>query len=543
MFFLYKLNWKRILISVGVGVAVFCILAFGLFNWAGKQEAPLAAEMPLLGSPNLVEFALYRTGPDIPVTLSATSVERDLTIYILDEELEPVPGVGFQVEATDPEGNAAKFDDKEKSGRIYVEGLQPGDYTIALMQTQRYITPEPVTVQVKDKVERVVIANIEEKIVSSSDVNAPAEDGGYGGHTGQAEAPSALVDTIEFYESNTLTIDNEKTVPLLDENGNQIIRYRPVVSGDGFLLLLSGDPSEHIPEVDMEGYCLADAVVFDENGQPVKGEDGAEVFQLEKVAQTTVINEPTIIYQGWQTLDGNKYYFDLEGNPVTGPQVIQGVSYVFSEDGIMQKQLVGIDVSTYQTGVNWANVRDAGVHFAMIRAGYRGYGTGVLVEDDMFRSHAAGASAAGIKVGVYYFTQAINEKEAVEEASACIAIIKKYGIPVSYPIAIDVEFSNGAHSGRADRLSGDQRTRVAEAFCETIRSAGYTPMIYSSKSWFESSSSLITSRLAPNYKIWVAHWTSQTNYAGRMDMWQYTSSGSVPGIPGRVDMNISYLGY
>jgi GH25 family lysozyme M1 (1,4-beta-N-acetylmuramidase) len=180
----------------------------------------------------------------------------------------------------------------------------------------------------------------------------------------------------------------------------------------------------------------------------------------------------------------------------------------------------------------------------MIRAVYRGYGSGVLVEDDKFKMHAQGAQAAGIKVGLYYFSQAINEREAVEEASAAVAIAKKYGIAVSYPIAIDIEYSNSNRNGRADSLSGAQRTAVARAFCDTIRNAGYTPMIYASKSWFENPSFLDINQLT-SYRIWLAHWgVAQTSYnRSRIDIWQYTSDGNVPGISGRVDMNISYMGY
>ena len=139
-------------------------------------------------------------------------------------------------------------------------------------------------------------------------------------------------------------------------------------------------------------------------------------------------------YTGWQTLDGATYYFDKNGNKVTGSQVIQGIQYTFSGDGV-RSGTIGIDVSKFQSSINWKKVKNAGINFAIIRCGYRGYGSGVLVEDPMFASHISGAKAAGLRVGVYFFSQAISEAEAVEEASMAVKLARRYG--VNMPIAID----------------------------------------------------------------------------------------------------------
>ena len=265
-------------------------------------------------------------------------------------------------------------------------------------------------------------------------------------------------------------------------------------------------------------------IKYDTKSAPVYDTSSAKVYETETVKT----------YYGWQTIDGATYYFDKNGKKVTGQQVIQGISYTFSSDGV-RSGTIGIDVSKYQTGINWTKVKNAGINFVMIRCGYRGYGSGVLVEDPMYRSHISGAKAAGLRVGVYFFSQAINEAEAVEEASMAVSLAKKYGI--NMPIAIDSEYANGGR-GRADGLSKSARTAVTKAFCDTVKSAGYTPMVYASKSWF--SDHLNVSALS-SYRIWVAHYSDKCGYTGTYHIWQNTDKGKVDGVPGYVDMNISSI--
>ena len=276
----------------------------------------------------------------------------------------------------------------------------------------------------------------------------------------------------------------------------------------------------------------------------VKDEDGkykeAVYADYYKDVQLYVFNEPEYVYTGWQTINGNTYFFDKNGKKVTGPQVIQGVKYEFNAEGILiqdKNGILGIDVSKWNGSINWSEVKASGINYVIIRCGYRGSSTGVLVEDSLFKSNIQGAKAAGLKVGVYFFTQAVNEVEAVEEASMCLELAGKYGL--SYPVFLDVEYTTGKN-GRADGLDKATRTAVTKAFCETIKNGGMTPGVYSSKTWFDDH--LDYGQLSA-YKIWVAHYTSKTDFAKRYDLWQYSSKGSVNGIEGRVDMNYSYLGY
>lgn len=240
-------------------------------------------------------------------------------------------------------------------------------------------------------------------------------------------------------------------------------------------------------------------------------------------------------YTGWQTIDGKRFYFDKNGNPVTGDQIIQGMKYTFNSDGTLQVNgVMGIDVSKHNGAIDWNAVKNAGVNFVIIRCGYRGSATGVLVEDQTFRTNIQGASAAGLKVGIYFFSQAVNEVEAVEEASLTVDLIKKYKI--TYPVYMDVESANG----RADGLDAGTRTQVIGAFCKTIIDSGYTAGVYANKTWLGSK---MNAGALGGYKIWLAQYAAAPTYSGRYEMWQYSSKGSIPGISGNVDLNISYMSY
>lgn len=195
----------------------------------------------------------------------------------------------------------------------------------------------------------------------------------------------------------------------------------------------------------------------------------------------------------------------------------------------------GIDVSKWNGDIDWDKVKADGVEFVMIRCGYRGTTMGSLIEDPNFLVNIRGAKAAGLDVGVYFFTQAINEVEAVEEASMVIALCEGYEL--DYPVMIDSEGAGG--NGRADSLDVETRTKVCKAFCETIENAGYEAGVYASRSWYNAN--LEVNKLE-KYRIWLAEYRSTPLYSGYYDMWQYTSKGKVDGIEGNVDLNISYIG-
>lgn len=197
-----------------------------------------------------------------------------------------------------------------------------------------------------------------------------------------------------------------------------------------------------------------------------------------------------------------------------------------------EEATLGIDVSKWNKEIDWELVKESGIDFAIIRCGYRGSKTGALVEDPYFAKNIKGAKAAGVKVGIYFFTQALNETEAVEEASTALALLN--GEKLDYPIFIDTESSGG----RADGIDVDTRTAVCDAFCKTIEKNGYKSGVYASRSWFYNK---VNDDKLSQYIRWLAEYRKEPLYTGKYEIWQYTSKGSVPGIEGRVDLNQSYL--
>lgn len=186
----------------------------------------------------------------------------------------------------------------------------------------------------------------------------------------------------------------------------------------------------------------------------------------------------------------------------------------YEDDKYVSK--VGIDVSYYQGEIEWEKVKQAGVEFVIIRLGYRGYGNGKLVVDKNFHKYIQEAINVGIDVGVYFFSQAINEQEAIEEADFVINNIQKYDI--AYPVCFDTEKIKNDIS-RAENLSINERTNVTVAFCEKIKNAGYVPMIYANAKWLTT---VLDLHKLQQYKIWYADYQAEPIYPYDFTMWQYT---------------------
>lgn len=194
----------------------------------------------------------------------------------------------------------------------------------------------------------------------------------------------------------------------------------------------------------------------------------------------------------------------------------------------------GIDVSKWQKDIDWEAVAASGVTFAIIRCGYRGSSTGCLVEDPYFLRNIQGAKDAGIEVGVYFFTQAVNEVEAVEEASMVVSLCRDYEL--DYPVFIDTESAGG--NGRADQLDAAERTAVCRAFCTTMQNAGYQAGVYASRNWYYER---LEDEQLQEYVLWNAEYREAPLYTGNYSIWQYTSNGHIDGINTRVDLNLSYI--
>lgn len=244
------------------------------------------------------------------------------------------------------------------------------------------------------------------------------------------------------------------------------------------------------------------------------------------------------------TEDDPEYHKYLENND---PYGIMTMSALWGADSLTHQnrfsgvsKFYGIDVSYYQGNIDWKKVKNSGVEFVIIRVGYRGYGSaGTLVEDPKFKTYLDGATKAGLKVGVYFYTQAITTAEAKAEAKFVLDRIKGYSLQM--PVYYDIE-SVDYDTGRLDSagLSKAQKTALCTAFCDTIIKSGYSAGVYANYTWLNYY--IDGAGLGKKYPIWLAHYTSNTNYDQRMDMWQYSGSGTVSGISAYTDVNVWYSG-
>ncbi len=202
-----------------------------------------------------------------------------------------------------------------------------------------------------------------------------------------------------------------------------------------------------------------------------------------------------------------------------------------------QISYLGVDLSKYQSKVDFAAIQNEGIDFCILRVGSRGYETGVIQEDEKFEEFITGAEAVGMPVGLYFFSQAVTVAEAVEEANFVISKIGEHKI--TYPIAYDMEFIANDNS-RIETLTKAEKTDIALAFLQRIEEAGYTGMVYGNKEWLLKRVEL---HRFEDYDVWLAQEDDIPDYPYVYSMWQYTKQGEVYGIEGYVDLNISFIDY
>jgi len=205
----------------------------------------------------------------------------------------------------------------------------------------------------------------------------------------------------------------------------------------------------------------------------------------------------------------------------------------YIEDGV-KKSTKAIDVSKYQGEIDWEKVKKSGIDNAFIRVGIRGYGSGKIVLDEFYKKNIEGATKAGIKVGVYFFTQAITKEEAIEEADFVIENIKDYKI--SLPVVIDVEEIEN-DNGRSETLSQQELTSVVKAFMDRVKEKGYIPMLYGN---IKCITSMIDYKILSEYDLWYAYYGEEVYIPYNLSGWQYSKTGKIDGIEGECDLNIFF---
>ena len=412
----------------------------------------------------------------------------------------------------------------DANGKIAVKGVAAGDTTVTATVTMGSVTK---TLDLAVKVTAKMAITLDKTAVtvypkSTATVTATVSGSG----TVTASSSDTNIATVSV-NGKTITITGVKagsaTITAVYKEGNSEVKATCTVK------VGTSNPRED-----------KTTVLKDTSGRELYVSDGNNQYRLAHYADYYTsskfyIKEATR-YTGWQTLDGKVYFFKADGDKVTGEQVIQGAKYNFASDGslVVGSGTMGIDVSKWNGTIDWNAVKNSGVSYVIIRVGYRGSSQGALIEDPKFKTNIKGATAAGIKVGVYFFTQAVDEVEAVQEASMVLDRISGYKI--SYPVFLDVEGSGG----RGDKIDSATRTAVCKAFCNTIQNAGYTAGVYANKTWL---SQKMDAGALSAYKIWLAQYAKTPTYTGRYDLWQYRSNGKVSGISGNVDLNLSYLGY
>ena len=300
--------------------------------------------------------------------------------------------------------------------------------------------------------------------------------------------------------------------------------------GDAARSALQEETVQTRPPQQEEGY----AHISQAEERQLMEQEAAQPSPSPEAAETGPTLSDSGALLGWQNIGGITYYYDENGLPLTGLRQIQGKLYFFDQYGQCAEAL-GIDVSTYNGFINWPAVAAQGIDYAILRAGGRGWETGLIYDDDWFQRNLMEARIAGIELGVYFFSTATNPLEAVQEADYVIHCLG--GTELKLPIFIDVEYSGDYPHGRADKLSNTEREVIINAFCRTVMDAGYDAGVYSGEYYYKYNLDFVS---LSKYSIWLASYTKSArlpDFPGSYDMWQFTDSGLVNGITGIVDMN------
>lgn len=459
---------------------------------------------------------------------------------------------GSQSEDVVAQTGATEYEDDNQDGEVVITDLNEGTYTLVAKAYEGFALPDAAEVSL---VKYTVIENILESVVyeDESTIKEDPENGRDDEPEDEPVTPngSIVITPPSYLDDNNGVVSHIKT-----QNDSYVYETKNVSTA----LFSDSDIAsyekaacfiENNDEIkEFEGLVKERTTVSVTDGDKsvistflVKSDKKQESqMTAEKETQTASDGKLYDVYtlspvlvkeygDGWHNIGGNRYYY-RGSQRVTGWQNIDGLQYYFDGNGKLSSCTM-IDVSKHNGDIDWNAVKAAGVDYAIIRVGYRGYGTARLVQDACFDQNMRGAINAGIRVGAYIVTQAVNTEEAVEEASFIVEKCRGYN--VTLPLAIDVEWTTN-RDGRADYISVSTRTDVINAFARTVMNSGYTAMAYANKDWFENK--IYSGNLFSSCKIWLAQYrNTEYTYGGRVNMWQYTSKGRVDGINGDVDIS------
>ncbi len=560
--------------AAGIAVAVCAAAAVIWGNFVKNKNASAAAEAAARQTESsTVAETVTATEPETQeeladLKLEAYADESSITAKFVDASGNSLTGYDFAVKLLDggiseneekveqiieketsqdselQEIDAPEYSDDNQDGEVLISDIGEGTYTLVAKAQEGFKTPDAAEVTV---VRYEVIENILESVVEE-DENTRLEDPENNRNTEEETVEQTPEEEIKPSQDGTdesvnkteikvengeyvYTANNEGTVTLSAEQAASLEQAVCLIEENGTVNSYSGLIAGRTEVTVTDGtFSVVEIfLVSSQTGQ----EDGSSAEYTQYRLSPVIVTKEDIVYtDGWQTIDGNRYYY-IGGSYITGGNNIAGIQYYFNESGVLSSKTV-IDVSRFNGNIDWQAVKASGIDYAIIRVGYRGWGTGALVLDSMFDENMREATAAGIQVGAYIVTQAINTQEAVEEASFIIEKCRSYN--VTLPLVIDVEAAGGANGqGRGDKISVADRTAVINAFAQTVKNAGYTPMVYANKNWLNNY--IYANDIVSYCRVWVAQYNSECTYDKRFNMWQFTSSGNIGGISGNVDIN------
>lgn len=449
---------------------------------------------------------------------------------------------------------ATEYEDDNQDGEVVITDLNEGTYTLVAKAYEGFALPDAAEVSL---VKYTVIENILESVVyeDESTIKEDPENGRDDEPEDESVTPngSIVITPPSYSDDNNGVVSHIKTqndsyvyetknvstalfsdsdiasyekAACFIENNDEIKEFEGLVKERTTVSVTDGDKSVISTFLVKSDKKQESQTTAEKETQTASDGKLYDVYTLSPV----LVKE---YGDGWHNIGGNRYYY-RGSQRVTGWQNIDGLQYYFDGNGKLSSCTM-IDVSTYNGDIDWNAVKAAGVDYAIIRVGYRGYGTARLVQDRRFEQNMRGAINAGIRVGAYIVTQAVNTEEAVEEASFIVEKCRGYN--VTLPLAIDVEWAgNSYEEGRANSISASTRTDVINAFARTVMNSGYAAMAYANKDWFENK--IYSGNLFSSCKIWLAQYrNTEYTYGGRVNMWQYTSKGRVDGINGDVDIS------
>ncbi len=498
-------------------------------------------ELTLVPSPEPTPTPIVK----IPTYLDAVSIQRDLYIKLYETSGRQITETDTKIRLNYPSGESYVFG-ADSDGGFYIVNLEGGEYSVDMIEHERYETAASISRTVKAKVEYEQIKELDSiiHINTLEELYSPEEL--------EADTPVTLVPEVIETPPEAMGTDNVITeeIPVVDEQGNQTYTYTFNLGPNGYLLLKGTQTeSETIPvDEDNDGIVdygmtkiIPEATATNPNPIPYYVSENlfnADNTPVEKYDITaTPITQEESRRIGWQNIDGSMYYFDSDGNTVKGLMEIDGSLHYFNQFGVKASQL-GIDVSFYNEDINWQAVKAHGIDYAIIRVGGRTWEQGKLYYDSKAEEYLRKAQAAGLKIGVYFYSTAIDELEAVQEASLALEVVN--GRSLDLPIYIDMEYSGMYPDARADKLDIATRSEILNAFCKTIENSGYSAGVYSGEYFYRDN---IDFNAISRYNIWLANYTNDNKlptYSKRYDMWQFTDSGQVNGINGGVDMNVIF---